>query len=170
MSHNIFQVDLKGLSMSGRERGQAGRGIARRPSTPAPLLRLAPPSALPHVVSVFGKCLFGVVLIVSACVFGLCRPGSERAPCRADGVPSAPCGSAVPSTLLSHRERRDDRLLQGEHHFPSHIHTHRACSLRGCILDPHPPIRLPFPPLLPLLRELFLLQLNVKVHFNILRF
>lgn len=67
--------------------------------------------------SVSEACLFGVVLIARACVFGLCWLGGQHAWCRADGVPSAPCGSAVPSTLLSHRERRADRLLQGEHHF-----------------------------------------------------
>lgn len=95
---------------------------------PSPLLALTPP----HVVSVFGVCLFGVVLIAGACVFGLCWLGGERARCRADGVPSAPYGPAVPSTLLSHRERRADRLLQGEHHFLSPLlsvsHTHMHTS------------------------------------------
>ena len=65
----------------------------------------SPHSSTPHVVSVFGVCLFGVVLIADACVFGLCRLGGEYAWCKADGVPSAPCGHAVPSSLLSHRER-----------------------------------------------------------------
>lgn len=101
---------------------------------------------LSHVVSVFGVCLFGVVLIGDARVFGLCWLGGERARCRADGVPSAPCGPAVPSTLLSHRERRADRLLQGEHHFlyPSLSlqHTHREAA-SSFPISPHPP---PFSP------------------------
>lgn len=85
--------------------------------------------------SVSEACLFGVVLIAKACVFGLCWLEGQHAWCRADGVPSAPYGSAVPSTLLSHRERRADRLLQGEHHFlcPSLLlsdthSTHRQCT------------------------------------------
>lgn len=90
-------------------------------------LLYTPPPSLFHLTcfSVLEACLFGVVLIASACVFGLCWLGGEHAWCRADGVPSAPYGSAVPSTLLSHRERRADRLLQGEHHFlrPSLPHT-----------------------------------------------
>lgn len=97
----------------------------------SPYCCFAPPSTAPHVVSVSGACLFGVVLIASACVFGLCWLGCECAWCRADGVPSAPCGSAVPSTLLSQRERRADRLLQGEHHFLSSscslTYTQNAC-------------------------------------------
>lgn len=100
------------------------------------LALLSPTLTPPHVVSVFGVCLFGVVLIVGACVFGLCWLGGECARCRADGVPSAPYGLAVPSTLLSHRERRADRLLQGEHHFssPSLSVSHTQ---RGSILKPH---------------------------------
>lgn len=104
-----------------------------------------PPPRPPHVVSVFGVCLFGVVLIADACVFGLCWLGGERARCRADGVPSAPCGPAVPSTLLSHRERRADRLLQGEHHFLtpslslSHTHREAASSPHISFLSSHPP-------------------------------
>lgn len=103
---------------------------------------------LSHVVSVFGVCLFGVVLIAYACVFGLCWLGGERARCRADGVPSAPCGPAVPSTLLSHRERRADRLLQGEHHFLypslslSHTHREAASSFPISFFLPFP--HLPF--------------------------
>ena len=99
----------------------------------------------PHVVSVFGVCLFGVVLIANACVFGLCWLGGEHARCRADGVPSAPCGPAVPSTLLSHRERRADRLLQGEHHFLppplplSRTHREAASSSHISFFPPNPP-------------------------------
>lgn len=105
---------------------------------PAPSSRPTPP----HVVSVFGVCLFGVVLIADACVFGLCWLGGERAHCRADGVPSAPCGLAAPSTLLSHREHRADRLLQGEHHFLSsslslsHIHRGPSPLISQLLISP----------------------------------
>lgn len=81
-----------------------------------------PPPHTPHHTHprpLYGVCLFGVVLIASACVFGLCLLGGVCVWCRADGVPSAPCGRAVPSSLLSHREHRADRLLQGKHHFLS---------------------------------------------------
>lgn len=81
-------------------------------------------------------------------MFGLCWLGGERARCRADGVPSAPCGPTVPSTLLSHRERRADRLLQGEHHFLypslslSHTHREAASSFPISFFLPFP--HLPF--------------------------
>lgn len=115
------------------------------------LLCLCPPPlphsfCPPHVVSVLGVCLFGFVLIADACVFGLCWLGGERARCRADGVPSAPCGPAVPSSLLSHRERRADRLLQGEHHFLSpSLSLALTYTQRGCILTPHQLFYLPPP-------------------------
>lgn len=118
---------------------RAGQGTSSRHSASLLCCVSGPPFPTltpPHVVGVFGVCLFGVVLIVGACVFGLCWLGGECARCRADGVPSAPYGLAVPSTLLSHRERRADRLLQGEHHFfsPSLSVSHTQ---RGSILKPH---------------------------------
>lgn len=146
------------------------------------------PPRPPHVVSVFGVCLFGVVLIADACVFGLCWLGGERARCRADGVPSAPCGLAVPSTLLSHRERRADRLLQGEHHFLTPAlplsHTHREAASSPHIsffifssppyLPLFPFLLLPFfstTSTLPLLscssRSPLLLKLNLNIDLNI---
>lgn len=94
----------------------------------------------PRVVSVSGVCLFGVVLIAGACVFGLCWVCGERARCRADGVPSAPRGPAVPSTLLSHRERQADRLLQGENHFLSPFSFSPAYTQNGDIITLHQPL------------------------------
>lgn len=140
------------------------------------------PPSLFHLAcsSVLEACLFGVVLIARACVFGLCWLGGQHAWCRADGVPSAPYGSAVPSTLLIHRERRADRLLQGEHHFlrlslprsdthtdsaRAHTHTHISVSAPVSIYLPLSSF------LFSLLTSYFFnVQFIVKVDFHLWQF